>query len=282
VIVVGLDQSQESEGHDRTITGFPGVQSQFITAVAGSAKGPVIVVVMAGGSVDLTLPKNADNIGAILWVGYPGQSGGQALADIIFGTVNPSGRMPYTVFTSDLPNEVNFEDMGMRPNGTVNPGRTYRFYTGSPVYEFGDGLSYTTFQYSSTNNSLTVDSSVVSEYAKRANGVNFIAPVPSSKLYTPVGDLQITVKNNGTVAGAVSVLAFLVPPNPGKNGAPLRYLIGFDKTFLEPGQQQTFDFPVQAHDLTLVDADGMPRVETGTWHLQINQGDLFLPIYVTE
>eukprot|EP01116_Phalansterium_solitarium_P000419 TRINITY_DN10277_c0_g1_i1.p1 TRINITY_DN10277_c0_g1~~TRINITY_DN10277_c0_g1_i1.p1 ORF type:complete len:893 (+),score=326.58 TRINITY_DN10277_c0_g1_i1:215-2893(+) len=278
VIVVGLDQSQESEGNDRYITDLPGVQNQFITAVAASSAGPVIVVVMAGGSVDLTVPTTDPKVSAVLWVGYPGQSGGIALANILFGATNPSGRMPYTLFTKDVPNEFNFLDMHMRP-GTGNAGRTYRFYTGAPVFEFGHGLSYTTFTFTAGSAGLSASFDQVEKYAL-TNPENYLAPAIDSKFYSLAANTTITVNNTGSVAGRVSVLAFLVPPNPGQNGNPLRYLFWFDKTYLLPGQSQTFTVPAQAHDLTVADEYGRRRALRGDWKLVINNGDLTLPLGV--
>ena len=86
---MGIDQSIESEGHDRDTIDLPGHQNDLINAVAAAAHGPVIVVVMAGGSVDLSNPKESSAVNSMLWCGYPGQAGGQALADIIFGAVSP-------------------------------------------------------------------------------------------------------------------------------------------------------------------------------------------------
>jgi xylan 1,4-beta-xylosidase len=102
VIVVGLDTTQEAEGLDRYIIALPGVQSQLIAAVAAAAKGPVIVVVMAGGAVDLSQVVANSKVDAILWVGYPGQSGGQALAEIVFGDAVPSGRTVYSFYNSSF------------------------------------------------------------------------------------------------------------------------------------------------------------------------------------
>lgn len=99
VIAVGLDQTQEREGHDCDTISFPGVQSQLLSKVS-----------------------------SIVWVGYPGQSGGQALAEVIFGDYNPAGRLPYTIYPANYVNQVSMFDMGMRPNASNgNPGRTYRF-----------------------------------------------------------------------------------------------------------------------------------------------------------
>lgn len=84
-----LVQSVESEGHDRYNITLPGFQNQLISEVAAASKGPVIVVVMSGGAVDVSTPKATSSVHGLLWVGYPGQSGGQAIADILFGTVSP-------------------------------------------------------------------------------------------------------------------------------------------------------------------------------------------------
>ena len=89
IMVMGLDQTQEREGHDRVILSFPGVQLQLIEKVAAAAKSPITVVLMCGGPVDVSALVSNPKVGAMLWVGYPGQSGGQAMADVIFGTVNP-------------------------------------------------------------------------------------------------------------------------------------------------------------------------------------------------
>ena len=142
MIIVGIDQSVESEGHDRTQISLPGLQNQFIQEIAGNSSGPVIVVVMGGGPLDITVPRDLEAVDAIVWCGYPGQSGGQAIADIIFGAYAPAGRLVYTMYPSSFVNEVSMFDMNMRANASSgNPGHTYRFYTGKPVYEFGTGLS---------------------------------------------------------------------------------------------------------------------------------------------
>jgi hypothetical protein len=132
VIVAGLDPSIEYEMRDRTNLLLPGVQPALVAAVvkaAAAEQKPVVLVIMAGGVVDVT-PELTAGVDAVLWVGYPGQSGGQALAEIIFGDVAPSGRAPLTWyknadFADGSPSMVNMFDMGMRPNATTkNPGRT--------------------------------------------------------------------------------------------------------------------------------------------------------------
>ena len=92
VIVIGLDQGQESEGHDRTDISLPGHQATLVQKVAAASRQPAVLIVMAGGSVDISAARDDPHIGAILYVGYPGQSGGTAIAETLFGENNPSGR----------------------------------------------------------------------------------------------------------------------------------------------------------------------------------------------
>lgn len=132
--------------------------------MAKAAKQPIVVVVMTGGAVDLSTVRATPNVGAIVWCGYPGQSGGQAMTDVLFGAYNPGGRLPYTIYPAAFTNTSMF-DRHMRPNTTSgNPGRTYRFYTGQAIYEYGSGLSYTTFTYSNTTSQMAVPRRVVDDY----------------------------------------------------------------------------------------------------------------------
>lgn len=200
VVVVGIDQSQESEGHDRVDIGLPGSQNQLVAQVAQAAKNPIIVVLMTGGPVDISQVKANPKVGAILWCGYPGQAGGQAMADVIFGTYNPGGRLPYTIYPASFVNETSMFDRHMRPNVTSgNPGRTYRFYTGTPIYPYGSGMSYTMFQYSNaTQAPLTVPKAMIDSYTVFAQKTRryFREGAPTSDYIT------VTVKNIGQVAGA--------------------------------------------------------------------------------
>lgn len=89
VMVMGLDQSIEAEFKDRAGLMLPGRQQELVSKVAAASKGPTILVLMSGGPVDVSFAKQNPKIGAILWAGYPGQSGGAAIADILFGSHNP-------------------------------------------------------------------------------------------------------------------------------------------------------------------------------------------------
>ncbi|KAI0066954.1 hypothetical protein BV25DRAFT_1262513 [Artomyces pyxidatus] len=104
---------------------------------------------MGGGQVDDSALKNDDAVGAILWVGYPSQSGGTALVDIVTEKVAPAGRLPITQYPAEYVDQIPMTDMTLRPNAaTGSPGRTYKWYTGTPVFELGHGLHYTNFSLS--------------------------------------------------------------------------------------------------------------------------------------
>ena len=96
VLVMGLDQSIEAEFRDRTGLLLPGRQQELVSKVAMASKGPTILVLMSGGPIDVSFAKNDPKIAAILWAGYPGQAGGAAIADVLFGTTNPGSK--YVLF----------------------------------------------------------------------------------------------------------------------------------------------------------------------------------------
>ena len=93
ILVVGLDQSLEAEMVDRASLLLPGRQQELVTKVAAASRGPTILVLMCGGPVDVSFAENNPRIGAILWAGYPGEAGGIAIADVVFGTYNPGNSL---------------------------------------------------------------------------------------------------------------------------------------------------------------------------------------------
>jgi beta-glucosidase len=137
IYVGGLTPAQEGEGFDRNSIELPGVQEQLVQALQATGK-PVVMVNCSGSAV--ALPWEDEHLPAILQAWYPGESGGQAVAEVLFGKVNPSGHLPITFYraTADLPAFTNYS----------MTGRTYRYFTGRPLYAFGHGLSYTKFNYS--------------------------------------------------------------------------------------------------------------------------------------
>ncbi|MFT3782810.1 MAG: glycoside hydrolase family 3 C-terminal domain-containing protein [Nibricoccus sp.] len=136
IYVGGITPAQEGESFDRQTIELPQEQSELIRALRATGK-PVIMVNCSGSA--MALPWESENLSAILQAWYPGQEGGRAVAEVLFGWVNPSGHLPITFYraTADLPD---FNDYSMQ-------NRTYRFFRGKPLYAFGHGLSYTTFEY---------------------------------------------------------------------------------------------------------------------------------------
>ncbi|KAF8392685.1 hypothetical protein HHK36_023034 [Tetracentron sinense] len=140
ILFVGLDLSVEAESLDRVDLLLPGYQTQLINQVAAVAKGPLILVIMSAGGVDISFAKNNPNIKAILWVGYPG------------------GRLPLTWHKADYVDQLPMTSMPLRPvEESGYPGRTYKFFNGSTVYPFGYGLSYTKFNYQITTSQRSLD-----------------------------------------------------------------------------------------------------------------------------
>ena len=129
VLVLGLDSTQEKEGHDRTAISLPGQQAALLEAVAAAVAAThkqLALVVISGGPVDLSAAKADPRVSAILVAGYPGQSGGVAIAETLFGANNPGGKLTQTWYAADFVNSCSMLDMNMRPNATTGcPGRTY-------------------------------------------------------------------------------------------------------------------------------------------------------------
>lgn len=147
VVVLGLDQGQEREGHDRATMALPGKQAELLRTVRDAlpAGSPLVAVLVHGGPVNLTrvLPV-AD---AVVDAFYPGMQGGTALARVLFGDVSPAGRAPVTVYQSEaqLPTRGSMSPYADPAAG--EPGVTYRFMGGQPTVPFGFGLSYSNFTY---------------------------------------------------------------------------------------------------------------------------------------
>ena len=138
IYVGGITPAQEGEGHDRTSIELPQVQEDLVRALYATGK-PLIMVNGSGSA--MALPWEAGHLPAILQAWYPGEEGGRAVGEVLFGDVNPSGHLPLTFYraTTDLPS---FTDYSMS-------NRTYRYFGGTPLYAFGHGLSYTKFKFKS-------------------------------------------------------------------------------------------------------------------------------------
>jgi beta-glucosidase len=243
VAALGLSPAIEGEempieapgfkGGDRVDIGLPGPQGELLEQLHKLGK-PIVLVLLNGGA--LAVNWAAENVPAIIEAWYPGQAGGRAVADILFGDYNPAGRLPVTFYKSvdDLPP---FEDYQME-------GHTYRYFRGDPLYPFGYGLSYTTFAYSNLKLSAKA--------------------IARDETITISADVQNTGDRAGdeVVQLYVSNLTASVP-------TPIRQLAGFERVHLKPGQKETVAFTLTSHQLSVIDDEGQRVVEPGEFQVAI-------------
>ncbi|KAK6938171.1 Glycoside hydrolase family 3 C-terminal domain [Dillenia turbinata] len=274
VLIMGLDQTWEREDHDRDDLVLPGKQQSLITGVAKAARKPVVLVLLCGGPVDVTFAKYDHNIGSILWAGYPGEAGGTALAQIIFGDHNPGGRLPITWYPKDFI-RVPMTDMRMRPDPSSGyPGRTYRFYKGETVFEYGYGLSYSNYAYefaSTEHKKLYLNQTAVSDATKNLDSDRFIlvSELGSDACEKMKYSETIRVKNEGEMVGKHPVLLFVAIGQP-KEGRPIKRLIGFESVTLKAGESTEMDFTVSpCEHLSSTNEDGMMAMEEGLHYMVV-------------
>ncbi|XP_051145184.1 beta-xylosidase/alpha-L-arabinofuranosidase 1-like isoform X2 [Andrographis paniculata] len=214
VLVVGSDQSVERESLDRTAITLPGQQQLLVSQVANASKGPVILVIMSGGGIDVQFAKDDPKVSSILWAGFPGEAGGAAIADIIFGYYNPSGRLPMTWYPQAYVEKVNMSDMHMRADTEKGyPGRTYRFYEGPTVFSFADGLSYSEFRYKSVKAPTSVSLELDDGHECLRRNSTACEWVDASTMTTNTCkntrmEVRVVVENAGERRGGHTVLLF--------------------------------------------------------------------------
>ncbi len=216
---------------DRTHLKLPKPQSELLKKLQKQGK-PVVFVLTSGSAMAINWEQK--NLPAILNIWYPGQAGGQALADVLFGDYNPSGKLPVTFYKSvnDLPP---FEDYHM-------DGRTYRYFYGNVLYPFGYGLSYSHFVYSKP---------------RLLKGV-----MKKDELNT----VEVTVANTGSFNGS-TVVQLYVKDVEASVSAPLKSLKAFRKIFLKKGETKTVKFQISTQELTIINNAGKAIVEPGNFEI---------------
>ncbi|XP_030543182.1 probable beta-D-xylosidase 2 [Rhodamnia argentea] len=272
VLVMGLDQSIEAEFKDRDSLLLPGRQQELVAKVAMASKGPTVLVLMSGGPVDISFAKNDPRVAAILWAGYPGQAGGAAIADILFGSTNPGGKLPMTWYPQDYLASVPMTVMDMRPTGSnLYPGRTYRFYQGPVVYPFGHGMSYTQFVHTIAAAPAAV--AVPLDGRRPANATNSgravrVTHVRCARLSLGV---QLDITNAGARDGAHTVLVYSTPPGGGGGSwVPQKQLVGFQKVQVAAGARERVQINIHVCKyLSVVDRLGVRRIPLGEHRLHI-------------
>jgi beta-glucosidase len=229
--------SEGFKGGDRTTLDLPRVQEQLLKSVAAIGK-PVVLVLTSGSALGVNWA--SDNVPAIVQLWYPGEEGGTALADVLFGDYNPSGRLPVTFYKSvdQLPP---FDDYRMA-------GRTYRYFGGEPLFPFGHGLSYTRFEYAKLEAPMAVKA-----------GENI--------------SLRVGVTNKGRVAGDEVVQLYIKHVNASVP-VPIRSLQGFKHVHLTPGKTQTVSFSLTPRQLSVIDNQSRRIVEPGEIEIQVGGGQL--------
>jgi beta-glucosidase len=243
VVYAGTDASSGTEGVDRTTLALPGAQADLINQVA-AVNPNTIAYLETLGEVDVT--SFQQHVPALLWSSYNGQRKGAALADVLLGKANPSGRLPFSWY-ADLNQLPATTDYNIRPTATTL-GRTYMYFTGQVSYPFGYGLSYTNFHY--TN--LKVDRSHLD-----ANDTLRVSA---------------DVTNNGQVAGDDVAQIYVTTPNaPAALQRPIKRLAAFQKVSLKAHQTKHVDFTVQVPDLAFFDdATNTFGVDDGLYGIQLS------------
>jgi len=225
VLFMGLSPRLEGEempvhvdgfaGGDRVRIDLPDFQQNFIRKIQAIGK-PTVLVMLNGSAVAINWEN--DNIAAILEAWYPGQAAGTAIADVLFGDYNPAGRLPLTFYKSekDIPD---FENYNME-------GFTYRYFRGTPLYPFGYGLSYTTFEYGTP----AMDKPAM--------------VVANDETVT----VRVDVKNTGVIVGE-EVVQLYIADKTNTEARPQKDLRGFERISLNPGETKTVEFKLSPKDL---------------------------------
>ncbi|XP_031254744.1 beta-D-xylosidase 4-like [Pistacia vera] len=268
VLVMGADQSIEAESRDRTDLLLPGQQQLLITQVAKAAKGAVILIIMSGGGFDISFAKNDDKITSILWVGYPGEAGGAAIADVCFGLYNPSGRLPMTWYPQSYVEKVPMSNMNMRPDASNGyPGRTYRFYTGEKVYSFGDGLSYSNFNHQLVKAPKQLYVALEESHICYSSKCKSVDAVEQSCQNLNI-KIHLRIKNNASISGSHTVFVFSTSPNV--HNSAQKHLLAFEKVVLKGQEEAVVKFKIDGcKDLSVVDENGNRKIALGDHVLHV-------------
>jgi beta-glucosidase len=220
ILCLGTNGKVEAEGRDRQDIGLPPAQERLLQAVCKANPKTVLVLLNAG---PLSVRWARDNVPAIIEAWYPGEEGGTAIADVLFGDYNPGGKLPYTVYesTSQIPPQSEYD---------ITEGFTYMYFTGRPLFPFGHGLSYTEFSY---------DNLQVSPKQIPANGQVTVS---------------VEVENIGRRAGD-EVVQLYVHDVQCSIKRPIKELRGFERVGLKPGEKRTVTFTLKGEQLAFYDTE---------------------------
>ena len=243
VLAVGESSAMSGEAASRSSLDIPGIQNALIEAVAATGK-PIVLVLMNGRPLSVVWA--AEHIPAILETWFLGVQTGNAVADILFGDYNPSGKLPVTFprTVGQVPFYYNHKNTGRPPVDTMKFTSRYTDLPSSPLFPFGFGLSYTTFGYSD----LTVSPGAIDSAGTVSVGIR--------------------VKNTGTRSGE-EVVQLYVRQDAGSVTRPVRELKGFRRIMLAPGESRYVEFSLAGGDLLMYDAAMRPVVEPGRFTVYV-------------
>lgn len=276
VLAMGIDQSQEREGLDRTVTTLPGEQAELVAQVAALGK-PTVLLLLSGGTISLGELKAA--VPAIVAAPYGGEMGGVALAEVLFGAASPSGKLAATMYPPEFARQVPLTQMSL----TAPPGRTHMFYSGQAEYAFGSGLTYTSWRlewHGAPPPARWPGSAVAGSAggAVEASGEDAHEDAPSLAPLAPLA-LRVRVRNVGARAARQTVLVFVRPAGgvaASSSARPLRQkLVAFDGLDeVAPGDAGVLAFSIKADEALgrADEATGEMRVARGAYELVVRDG----------
>jgi beta-glucosidase len=245
ILVMGLSQRLEGEempiqvdgfaGGDRTHLKLPKMQHDLMVEIEKLGK-PTVLVLLNGSALAVNWAN--DNLEAIISAGYPGQEGGNAVADVLFGDFNPAGRLPVTYYKSieQLPP---FEEYDMI-------GRTYKYFTGDPLFPFGYGLSYTTFEYSEL------------DFPSKINAGENV-------------NVKVKVKNTGNTDGEEVVQLYL-KDEKASTPRPIVQLEGFERIYLKAGESKIVNFEISPRQFSIIGNSDKRVIEKGWFTISAGGG----------
>lgn len=252
VLALGADPSKEHESMDRLTVTLPAIQSELALAVLAAAKAahppPKVTLVLFNWG-EISTEELLGDLDGLLMAYMPHTS--TAVAEVLCGAINPSGRLPYTIYPNNYTAQVDFLDMSL----TRGLGRGYRYFKGQPLYGFGFGLSFSSFVFSSSKSDFGTCS----------------AAGCASKRY------NVHVCNQGSRAGSETVQLYMAPvvaslPSDWRAPLPKRRLLDFAKVFIAAGETHVVSFTVTDQMMQLIDIDGARKLVRGSYTLLFTNG----------
>lgn len=246
LVALGSDEKMARENHDMTSIYLPEEQEKLLKAIY--QVNPRIVLVFHSGN-PLTSEWADTHIPAIMQAWYPGQEAGRALANLLFGNENPSGKLPMTIYKTEeqLPDILDFD---------MWKGRTYRYMKGEPLYSFGHGLSYTSFEFDNIQGNDTLQPDAILQ-------------------------CSVELSNSGQLAGEEVVQVYVSRENTPVYTYPLKKLVAFKKVKLASGEKKKVDFTIAPRELSVWE-DGKWRMLSGKYTLFIGSGQPGLAKGITK